>query len=294
VIDPRTLRTFHAVCRAGTISGAARALNISQPSVTAAIQSLEASLGVELFTRSRGGIILSPAGEALSRSAEMQASLLAKAEEDVEAAKAGLFGALSVGGTPGALVSLLPRALTALDGMDLQFSLSVIERSDRDLVRMLRQGEIELAFVTTELEEPADDIAEQTLSRDPFALIVGRRHDDLPDRLKLAAATGLPWVLPEARGAFRRQVDALFIDAGLLVPRNVIRCDSLLTTKALVRQGKRVTILPVEVAAAELSIGVLRAITLEDTRLGRSVGVRWIKDRPISPFAERLLKVLQR
>lgn len=294
MIDPRTLRTFHAVCRAGTISGAARALNISQPSVTAAIQSLEASLGVALFTRSRGGIILSPAGEALSRSAEMQASLLAKAEEDVEAAKAGLFGALSVGGTPGALVSLLPRALTALDGMDLQFSLSVIERSDRDLVRMLRQGEIELAFVTTELEEPADDIAEQTLSRDPFALIVGRRHDDLPDRLKLAAATGLPWVLPEARGAFRRQVDALFIDAGLLVPRNVIRCDSLLTTKALVRQGKRVTILPVEVAAAELSIGVLRAITLEDTRLGRSVGVRWIKDRPISPFAERLLKALQR
>lgn len=294
MIDPRTLRTFHAVCRAGTISGAARALNISQPSVTAAIQSLEASLGVELFTRSRGGIILSPAGEALSRSAEMQASLLAKAEEDVEAAKAGLFGALSVGGTPGALVSLLPRALTALDGMDLQFSLSVIERSDRDLVRMLRQGEIELAFVTTELEEPADDISEQTLSRDPFALIVGRRHDDLPDRLKLAAATGLPWVLPEARGAFRRQVDALFIDAGLLVPRNVIRCDSLLTTKALVRQGKRVTILPVEVAAAELSIGVLRAITLEDTKLGRSVGVRWMKDRPISPFAQRLLMALQR
>lgn len=294
MIDPRTLRTFHAVCRAGTISGAARALNISQPSVTAAIQSLEASLGVELFTRSRGGIILSPAGEALSRSAEMQASLLAKAQEDVEAAKAGLVGALSVGGTPGALVSLLPRALTALDSMELQFSLSVIERADRDLVRMLRQGEIELAFVTTELEEPAEDIAEQTLSRDPFALIVGRRHDDLPDRLKLAAATGLPWVLPEAQGAFRRQVDALFIDAGLLVPRNVIRCDSLLTTKALVRQGKRVTILPVEVAAAELSIGVLRAITLEDTRLGRSVGVRWIKDRPISPFAERLLKALQR
>lgn len=294
MIDPRTLRTFHAVCRAGTISGAARALNLSQPSVSAAIQSLEASLGVELFTRSRGGIILSPAGEALSRSAEMQASLLAKAEEDVEAAKAGLFGALSVGGTPGALVSLLPRALTALDGMDLQFSLSVIERSDRDLVRMLRQGEIELAFVTTELEEPADDIAEQTLSRDPFALIVGRRHDDLPDRLKLTEATGLPWVLPEAQGAFRRQVDALFIDSGLPVPRNVIRCDSLLTTKALVRQGKRVTILPVEVAAAELSIGVLRAITLEDTRLGRSVGVRWIRDRPISPFADRLLAALRR
>lgn len=294
MIDPRTLRTFHAVCRAGSISGAARILNISQPSVTTAIQALESNLGVQLFSRSRNGIVLSAAGEALKRSAEIQASILSNAQNDVEAAKAGLFGALKVGGTPGALVSLLPRAIASLDAMGMKFSLNLIERSDRELVEMLREGAIELAFVTTELDEPAHDIAEQTLSRDPFALIVGRHHDDLPNRLNLGAAVGLPWVLPEAQGAFRRQVDALFIDSGLVVPRNVIRCDSLLTTKSLVRTGKRVTILPMEVAAAELTIGVLRAITLEGTGLQRSVGVRWIKDRPFSPFADRLIECLRR
>jgi len=49
----------------------------------------------------------------------------------------------------------------------------------------------------------------------------------------------------------------------------------------------------VEVAAAELSIGVLRAITLEGTRPRRSVGVRRIAERPLSPLAARLLAMLE-
>jgi DNA-binding transcriptional LysR family regulator len=44
MIDPRALRTFHEVCRAGSITGAARALNISQPSVSSAIALLEAMM----------------------------------------------------------------------------------------------------------------------------------------------------------------------------------------------------------------------------------------------------------
>ncbi len=292
MIDPRALRTFHAVCRAGTISGAARQLNISQPSVSTAIAALEARLGVVLFSRSRGGIVLTPEGEALCLRAEMQASLLDQAEVEVKAAKAGLAGALRVGGTPGALVSLLPRALKGLEAEGLPFSLSVIERADLELIEMLREGAIELAFVTTELEEPPVGLIDTTVSRDPFALIVGRGNDALPDRMPLSAADGLSWVLPEARGGFRRQVDALFIDAGLRVPRDVVRCDSLLTTKALVRAGKRVTILPVEVAASELSIGVLRAITLEGVRPQRSVGIRRLVDRPLSPLASKMLAAL--
>jgi hypothetical protein len=36
---------------------------------------------------------------------------------------------------------------------------------------MLREGDIEMAFVTTAMEEPDEDLAERTLARDPFALI---------------------------------------------------------------------------------------------------------------------------
>lgn len=292
MLDPRALLTFYRVCEAGTISGAARALNISQPSVSSAIAGLESRIGARLFDRSRSGIVLTAEGVALKLRAELLFNLLRDAEAEVAGVREGVSGPLRVGGTPGALVSLLPSAIRALDKQGLALSLNVIERPDSALNDLLRSGAIELAFVTTEIEDPPADLAETTFSRDPFNLVVGRAHDDLPDRMSLKAAADMPWVLPEAEGAFRRQVDALFIASGLPTPRDVVRCDSLLTTKAIVRGGKRVTILPREVASAELSIGVLRAISLDEAGFGRSIGVRCHKERALSALARQLMETL--
>ena len=289
MIDPRALRTFHEVCRAGSITGAARALNISQPSVSSAIALLEARLGTVLFERTRAGIVLSPAGEALRTRAQMLDNLLRDATAEIEAAQEGLAGPLRIGGTPGALVSLLPLAVTGLEKHVPQLTLNVLERADRELTTMLREGDIELAFVTTAMDEPDEDIAERTLARDPFALLVGPEAGALPERISLKVAGSLRWVLPEAQGAFRRQVDALFAAAGVPVPRDVIRCDSLLTTKALVRDCRRVTILPTRVAASELSMGVLRAVPIAEAGFERSIGVRWLKARGLSPLARQLI-----
>jgi len=293
MIDARGLLIFHQICRAGSISGAARALNLSQPSVSNAISALEARLGVRLFDRSRSGIILTAQGEALKVRAELLHNLLRDAEAEVDSALHGVSGPLRVGGTPGALVSLLPPALEALERSGVALDLSVFERPDAALNDMLRSGEIELAFVTTEIEPSPPDLIEATYTRDPFFLVVGRGNDALPDRMSLRDTAAMSWVLPEAQGAFRRQVDALFIASGLATPRDVIRCDSLLTTKAIVRSGRRVTILPKEVALAELSIGVLRAITLDEAGFTRNVGIRRHRDRALSPLAQQLIGQLR-
>lgn len=292
MIDPRAIRTFLAVVRSNSISGGARLLNISQPSVSNAIAQLEQTLGVSLFERSRSGILLTPEGEALLRRAESIDSLLRDAEAEVKLASAGVAGPLRVGGTPGALVSLLPDAVRRLEEQFGQFALHVVERPDHDLAAMLHRGEIELAFVTTGIEEPPEGIEERTFSRDPFALIVGRQNDHLPARVSLRDMKAMRWVLPEARGAFRRQIDALFMAANVPAPQDIIRCDSLLTTKALVRGSRRVTILPMQVASAELSIGVLRAIPIEEAQFPRAIGVRQVAGRRLSRLGAALLDVL--
>jgi len=63
--------------------------------------------------------------------------------------------------------------------------------------------------------------------------------------------------------------------------------------RIFVPQGARVTILPMHVAKAELSIGVLRAIRLEEARFERSVGLRWVKGRPLSPLAGAMMAALE-
>jgi LysR family transcriptional regulator of abg operon len=293
MIDPRALKVFLAVCRANSISGGARLLNISQPSVSNTISNLEAVIGSSLFERARSGIVLTPEGEVLLRHAEAIDSLLRDAEEEIRLVRDDMIGPLRVGGTPGALVSLLPDAVRRLETRVGRFSLHVIERSDAELIEMLRRGEIELAFVTTGIEEPAEGIEEITLSQDPFALVVGPRNDHLPSEVSLESVAAKQWVLPEARGAFRRQIDALFLGADVPVPGDAIRCDSLLATKAIVRGGARMTILPMKVIAAELSIGVLRAITIREAIFPRNVGVRRLAGGRPSRLAQELLAVLQ-
>ncbi|UAK22865.1 LysR family transcriptional regulator [Sphingomonas nostoxanthinifaciens] len=290
-MDPRLLRIFLAVCQDGSISAAARRLSVAQPSVSVAVAQLERSVGGELLVRGRKGVTLTPAGEALMRRAEMMEALLRDADEAVRLARMGLAGPLRVGGTPGALVSLVPAAIARMRP-DERMSLHVIERSDAQLIDLLRRGEIEIALVTTGVQSPPDDIEETSLARDPFALIVGRVHTELGPSVSLAALERFTWVLPRVAGAFHRQIEALFLAAETPMPLDVIRCDSLLTSKEIVRRSARVTVLPRGVVAPELAMGVLRAIPIADVELNRSIGMRTLRGRPLSDLAQRFSAAL--
>lgn len=292
-IDPRHLRTYLAVCRGNSISEAARRLNISQPSVSVAIAQLEHAVGAKLFERGRGGIQLTPAGVALRRRAESLETLLTAAQKEISLVEAGVAGPLVIGGTPGALASLVPKAVARFKADFPRFDLEVLERADTALIELLRREQIDLAVVTTGIDSLPEDLVDEPILRDPFALIVGRANAGLPDRISLREVSGCPWVLPQAQGAFRRQVDALFIAADTPTPVNVIRCDSLLTTKAVVSDTDYVTILPRQVVEAELAAGALRALEIADAGFVRTVGIRRLAGRELPPAAEAFLTALR-
>jgi DNA-binding transcriptional LysR family regulator len=67
-VDTRLLRYFAAVAAEGNLTRAAERLFVSQPALTKQIKQLESQLGVRLFTRSRAGMTLTTAGQALANS----------------------------------------------------------------------------------------------------------------------------------------------------------------------------------------------------------------------------------
>jgi LysR family transcriptional regulator of abg operon len=288
-LDPRALKTFLAVCREGSITAAARQLNVAQPSVSVAMSQLERSLDATLFERGRTGVTLTRAGLALRRRAEAMEMLLEAAQREIELLDLDVAGPLTIGGTPGALASILPNVIARIRSVFPRFELRVLERTDAALLDLLRSERIDLAIVTTGIDTVPEDVVEETLLRDPFDLIVGEANAHLPEHLRLTELGEASWVLPDAVGGFRRQIDALFVAAQMTIPSNVIRCDSLLSTKAIVRQTDYVTILPREVAVAELSVGALRAIRIDEVDFTRNVGIRTLKGRPSSPIIEAFL-----
>ncbi len=65
-VDTRLLRYFATVAAEGNLTRAAERLFVSQPALTKQVKQLESQLGVRLFTRSRAGMTLTAAGQALA------------------------------------------------------------------------------------------------------------------------------------------------------------------------------------------------------------------------------------
>ncbi len=293
-IDPRGLRLFLAVCREGTISGAARAEHLSQPSVSVAINQLEHALKTKLFDRFRQGIQLTPTGEALRRRAEAIENLMDSAYREVQLVSENITGPLALGGTPGALATLVPKVLSSFSKTYPQFELRIQEHPETELYKQLRSYAIDIAVVTTGMKEKPSDMREETIMSDPFAIVVGKDNDRLPNEVSLPDLESFRWVLPDAVGGFRRQVDALFVSAKAPMPRNIIRSDSLLTTKSIVRHTNYITILPHEVVAPELASGDLRAIRIREATFQRKVGFLWLKERKFNSLVQAFIEHAQK
>src|SRR6056297_3169704 len=101
-INLHHLRLFRAVARDGTLTGAARALNISQSAVSTQIKALEAALGHDLFERRGRNLYLSEAGrialdhaEAIFRAAEDLTATLRETGNVRRALRVGALATLS-------------------------------------------------------------------------------------------------------------------------------------------------------------------------------------------------------
>ena len=72
-LDWTYLQSFTAVAEQGSLSAAARALGGSQPTMSRHISALEAGLGLRLFDRTGGGLVLTPTGTDLLQHARQMA-----------------------------------------------------------------------------------------------------------------------------------------------------------------------------------------------------------------------------
>ncbi len=61
----RQMEVFHAIMRSGSVTGAARQLNVSQPAISATLRHCEAQLGMKLFERAGSGLQPTPEAHAI-------------------------------------------------------------------------------------------------------------------------------------------------------------------------------------------------------------------------------------
>ena len=262
-INLHHLRLFRAVARDGTLTGAARRLNLSQSALSTQVKALEASLGHDLFERRGRGLVLTEAG----RIALDHAEAIFRTAEDLAA---------TLSGRSDVRLALRVGALATLSrNFQIEFLRPVVGRKDVEVVlRSGSQGELlrglaalSLDVVLTNLA-PARDAASpyliRRLAEQPVSL-VGRpeRVGSSPRSLRDLLARE-PLILPTPETALRAGFDALA--ARLAVsPQIAAEADDMAMLRLLAREDAGLAVIPPIVVRDELSTGFLtEAAQLDD------------------------------
>lgn len=114
MIEWELYRSFLAVLREGSLSGAARTLGMAQPTVGRHVAALEAALGLALFTRSQTGLLPTEAAQALRPHAQAMESTAAALERTAASYGDGVRGVVRVTASEVIGLEVLPAVLAGL------------------------------------------------------------------------------------------------------------------------------------------------------------------------------------
>lgn len=139
------LRSFAATVRAGSITRAAAALQLSQPAVSQRIQRLEQAAGGRILVRDSQGARPTPAGEKLLAYAERLLVLHDEARESISGREAS-SGRRTIGLLEDLAITALPAALADFAALHPLVDLEVVIGSAATLRRLADRGRLDLAL----------------------------------------------------------------------------------------------------------------------------------------------------
>lgn len=294
-IDPRHLRHLLALYRHGTFVRAARSLNLSQPALSVSIARLEDVVGRLLVERGPQGARLTPAGLGLVRHAVALENVLGVAQAEMRLGAAGVEGPLRVGGSPLAVVSIIPDVLARLVAEGPPFRAEVREAADDALMKALLSEELDLAIHGPDFDAAPAGIEALPLFRTRLIAVMRPGHPlACQAEIDLADLGGALWVLPpRGKGSFRTYVEAQFLTRALDLPAAMIEADPFAAIAELVRRTDAVTLSSDPIVHQDLVEGRLIGLPLRDAPPPRMFYLRRLAGRPASPLAERFLSVAQ-
>lgn len=295
LVSSTQLEALEAVVRHGNFSVAARARQMSQPSIHRSARELERVLGVPLFEKTSFGITPTRAAEELSRRARLAFAEIQQARAEVHALSGGESGRTVIGALPLARSYLLPAALLEFTQEHPQHGVAIIEGTYEHLLGGLRSGESEVLIGALRDPAPASDVIQEHLFDDPLAIIVRADHP-LTRRRRLTAAglRNFQWIAPRAGSPLRVHFNALLASTGFEMPSPPLECNSLAAARAFLLESDRIMLLSAHQIHYEMQAGLLVALPHPAGKVVRPIGLTLRRGWNPTNTQQRLLEILRR
>ena len=236
-------RVFLAVAQARSLTRAAEELYTSQPALTRTIKNLEAELGTTLFSRSKKGVELTAEGQLLYEHVEAAFAMLEKGEREVSTSTSLEKGTISVGTTITALDEFLFDFIEEFRSFHPGIRMKINTQSSDRTIASLRQGAVDVAFVTTPYR-PFPDIRETILKEFENIVICGPAHKELQSGSHtLKELAQYPFVYLSTAMQLREYTDAVFHDEDERI-QPLIELDSAAMIAPMVAKNFGISIVP--------------------------------------------------
>ena len=226
------MQYYLAVVREGTISAAAQALHVAQPSLSRQMKELEDELGVSLFVRGNRKITLTEEGMVLRKRAEEMVRLMQMTEEEISQIKNHISGSVRIGAGESWSFHYLSRAAAniAAEHPDIRFHIT--SGDTQDLMDELNNGLIDFAVIFTNVDHTLYQSIELPIE-DSFGLLMPK---DCPlaekSEIRLSDLRGLPVIISRAAAPHYSGSDELS-SLNIVATYNLIYNASLLVEDGL-------------------------------------------------------------
>ena len=252
---------FIEVARQGSVSRAAEALFVTQPTLTARLHSLERDMGARLFVRTRHGMRLTDAGRAFLPHAERAVRALRDGRHAIDEAARGLSGQLLIAAAPAVSTYVLPAVLEAFVARHPRVEVAVRTGHSEEVQQMVLRDEAQLGLGRALRHA---DIELIPFHEEELVLVVAPEH-----RFAARPAVTMSDVGEEQLIMFDRTssyyeiTQAAFHAAGVSM-RGLMELDNIDAAKKMVERGLGVALLPSTAVADEVAAGILRQVLVTD------------------------------
>ncbi len=277
------LRTFLAVADTASVRSAAERLVVSQPSVSAAVASLERELGVALVARQGRGLRVTPAGAVFAGRVRQSLGLLDLAVRSAKSLEAPEQGSVHVVTVTTAAERLLPPLLAVFRQQHPAAGVAV-QVGNRTMVwEALRDHSADLAIAG----RPPVAAPVQVLATAPNQLVVVGPPIDGGD-VPVATLADQTWLLREAGSGTRDATDDLLADLGVAPPTMILGSNG--AVEQAVAAGLGIALISIDAVADRIAAGSIAIWPCPGTPLDRPWHLVAHASGSLSPTAILLAK----
>jgi DNA-binding transcriptional LysR family regulator len=288
-MDLRQLRYLVALAEERNFTRAAAQEHVAQPALSQQIRRLEDELGVALVERTTRHVALTEAGELLVVRARRILAELEAAHSEI----AGVRGADTGHVTIGAMHTMGPvdlsLALARFHDRHPNVGLTVREQSSEEMAEMLRDDELDLAFLSVTERVEAHGLGLLQLVSEELVVLLRPDHPLAGrNRIRIGQLAEEPFISFRAGARLRELLVVAGRDAGF-EPYVAVESNETRRIRRLVSRGLGVAILPrsdAEGPGAEVAV-----VALAEPALARDITLAWREGRRHAPAAAEFLEI---